>query len=97
MALGTRKGTAYFTTSGALGNGTSPVTVYAVHIISSGATAAVVTLKNGGSSGTIYMTETGAGSKGVTANYSEGFYFPAGGYYTADGNQTSVLISYDQL
>ena len=97
MAGGNKHGTAYLTTSGQLGTVGFPITVYALHVISSGATAAVVTLKNGGSGGTTYIVETGTGSAGKTFNYSEGFYFPAGCYYTADGNQTSVTISMDQL
>ena len=96
MAGGNKHGTAYLTTSGQLGTVGYPITVYAIHIISGG-TASVATIKNGGSGGTAYIQETGTISKGQTFNYSEGFYFPGGAYYTADGNQTSVLISYDQL
>jgi len=96
MAGGNKHGTAYLTTSGQIGKAATPITIYAVHVIST-STAAVVKFNNVGVGGTVYIQETGTLSKGVTFNYSEGFYLPGGAYYTADGNQTSVLVSYDQL
>lgn len=96
MAGGNKHGTAYLTNSGQVGKAATPITVYAIHVIST-STAAVVVLKDGGTGGTAYIQETGTTSKGQTFNYSEGFYFPDGCFYTADANQVSVLISYDQL
>lgn len=93
---GRTHGSSYLTTSGAVGVASKPKMIYALTVIS-GATAAVVQLKNGGSSGTIYIQETGTINKGVTFNYSEGFFFPTDCFYTADGNQTSVLISYEEV
>jgi len=88
-------GSAYLTTSGAVGIAGKPKMIYSIHVISGG-TVAVVNLKNNGTGGTSYIQETGVVSKGQTFNYSEGFFFPTDCYYTADGNQTSVLISYEE-
>jgi hypothetical protein len=93
----TRPGSAYLTTTGQIGNGAGPVRVYGFHVIAAGATPPVVVIKNTSASGTIFIQETGTASKGQTFNYGEGFYFPAGAYYTADANQTSVLFSYEQV
>jgi hypothetical protein len=96
MAGGNKHGTAYMTASGQVGKAGTPITVYAQHLIST-STASLSTLNNGGSGGTAYIEETGTVSKGVTFNYSEGFYFPGGCYFVADANLVSVLISFDQL
>jgi len=98
MAGGNKHGTALVTAAGVVGLSGKPITVYAMNIISTGGGGSVVTLRDGTtSSGTIYIAETGTTSKGVTFNYSEGFYFPDGLYVSVDANLTSVLISYDQL
>lgn len=68
--------------------------VKAMHILSGGGGAAVVSLKNNGASGTIYITETGTVSTGKTFYYGEdGFIFPNGCYVDVDTNTTSVLLS----
>lgn len=101
MAIGVqRHGSTYLTTSGAVGiakgSSAEPKIIYSIHVIS-GATPSLVTLKDNGSSGTIYIQELGTANQGQTFNYPEGKFFPNDCYYTADGNQTSVLISYDEL
>jgi hypothetical protein len=72
------------------------VRVYAIHIISGGGGAAVVSFKSGGSGGTTYLTETGTASTGKTITYGEGgIVFPAGLYVDVDANTTSVAVTYN--
>lgn len=92
---GRAHGSAYLTTSGQVGRAGKPKMIYTMTIISGG-TASVAKLLNNGSSGTLYIQETGTISQGKTFNYQEGFFFPNDCYYTEDGNQTSVLISYEE-
>jgi len=61
------------------------------------ATASLVILKNNGTGGTAYIEATGAINTGVTVFFEKGLFFPTDCFYTADGNQTSVLISYDEI
>lgn len=70
-----------------------PTRVKCIHILSGGGGAAVVSLKNNGSGGTIYITETGTVSTGKTFYYSEdGILFPNGCYVDVDANTTSVAV-----
>ena len=95
MATGSRKGSAFLTASGQIGVAGAPLTISAMHLISS-STASVGQIKAVGTGGTVYISETGTLSQGVTFEFgTEGFYFPAGAYFTADANLVSVLISYD--
>jgi len=74
-----------------------PVRLFAIHLVSGG-TAGVVTLKNNGSSGTAYVTETGTVNTGKTVDYSDaGMFFPNGCYVSFDGNVSRVLASYRQV
>lgn len=95
MASGGKHGSAYLTASGAVGVAGKPKMIYGVHIISGG-TAGVLSLKNNGTGGTLYLAGTGTINQGVTFNYSEGFFFPTDCYCTVDGNTTSVLVSYEE-
>lgn len=71
-----------------------PVRVYTMHVISGG-TAAVVSLKSGGSGGTVWVTATGAISTGVTTYFgSQGLVLPSGLYVDVDTNTTSVALTY---
>jgi len=82
--------------SGVVGVSGKAKMVYAITIIS-GATASTATLRNGSNgSATIYIQQTGTINQGVTFNFQEGFFFPSGCYFSDDGNETSVLISYEE-
>lgn len=94
MGANTKHGSVLLTASGAVGVAGKPKIIYGVHVISG--TASVVTLKNNGTTGTIYIKETGTANTGKTFIYPEGFLFPTDCFYTADGNQTSVLVWYDE-
>ena len=97
MAIGiSRHGSQLVTADGVLGISGTAKFVYGIHIISA-ATGAVVNLRNGTLvTDTIYIAETGTASKGITFNYNEGFFFPAGCYVDVDANTTSVIVSYDE-
>ena len=70
------------------------VRVFNIHILSSGGGAAVVSLKNGGAGGVVWITETGTTSTGKTFEYGpQGHLFTNGCYVDVDTNTTSVLIS----
>ena len=99
MAVGvSRHGSVLLTASGAIGIAGKPKIIYGFHVIAAGASAPVVVIKDNGTSGTIFIQETGTAgaAKGTSFDYGEGFYFPDDAFYTADGNQTSVLFSYDE-
>src|ERR1035437_9930054 len=93
---GRTHGSAYLTASGAVGVAAKPKMVYGAHIISTGGGAGVLSLKNNGTGGTIYITGTGTTSQGITFNFGEGYFFPTDCYCTVDGNTTSVLVSYEE-
>jgi hypothetical protein len=92
---GRTHGSAYLTASGSVGIAGKPKMIYSATIIS-GATAGVLSLKDNGSSGTLYLAGTGTINQGVTFNYQEGFFFPHDCYCTVDANTTSVLVSYEE-
>lgn len=82
----------------AVGTAGAATRVFAVHIISSGGGAAVVSLRNGTSaSDTIYLTLTGTTSTGATFAFgTNGFLFPSGCFVDVDTNTTSVAVAYGQ-
>lgn len=98
MAAGGKvHGSALITASGAVGVAGKPKIIYAAHILSTGGGAAVLTLKDNGTGGTIYITGTGTASTGATFNFGEGYFFPDDCYCTIGANTTSVLVSYDEV
>ena len=91
---GSPVGSVLVTADGELISAGVPVRVLNMHIKSSGGGAAVVSLKNNGSSGTAWITETGTVSTGKTFDYGiQGHLFPLGCYVDVDANTTSVLIA----
>lgn len=86
------------TTDAAIGTSGNAVRVFNIHIITSGITAAVVSLRNGTAAGaTAYVTESGTASTGKTIDYGmKGVLFPAGCFCDVDGNTTSVLVAFSQ-
>jgi len=86
-------GTKILTADGEATAANIPTRVFSIHIISGG-TAGVVSLKNNGASGTIYVTETGSINTGKTIYFgTHGMLFPNGCYVDVDANTTSVLLS----
>jgi len=75
-----------------------PVRVFAIHVISGGGGAAVLTLRNGSTaSGTVWVTETGTTSRGKTVSFgTQGILFPAGCFVDFDTNTASVLVTYSK-
>lgn len=65
--------------------------VFSMHIIS-GSSGGVVSLKDGGSSGTTRIQETGQAGTGKTFSYPGGKRFNSGCYVDLDSNVTSVDI-----
>lgn len=86
-------GTKIVTEDGEATAANTPTRIKTMHILSGGGGAAIVSLKNNGSSGTIYVTETGTTSTGKTFYYGEdGILFPNGCYVDVDTNTTSVIL-----
>lgn len=87
--------TQVLTADGAVSSSGQAVRVFAIHILSSGGGAAVVSLKNGtAGTATAYITETGTTSVGVTFTYNtQGVLFPAGCFVDVDANTTSVTVT----
>jgi hypothetical protein len=79
-----------------LGSGT--VAVYGMHIIS-GASAGIVTLRNGTSTGgTQIMRETGTADTGYSVNFGgEGVVFPSGCFVDINADVTSVAVWYEKI
>lgn len=97
MATGGQgKGSAYLSASGAVGVAGKPKMIYSALLISTG-TAGILSLKNNGTGGTLYVKATGTINTGVIFNFGAGFFFPTDCYCTVDGNTTSVLVSYDEV
>jgi len=88
-------GSQLITADGPVGSSGVAMRVFMIHIIS-GATAAVVSLRNGTSAGaTAYVTQTGNINTGATFTYGlQGMLFPAGCFCDVDGNTTSVTVTY---
>lgn len=91
-------GTQLVTADIAVGDSGTAVRIFCIHIIS-GASAGVVDLYNGTSTGgTRYVSEDGTASKGKTVFFGpQGFVFPDGCYVDVDSNVTSVLVSYNYV
>lgn len=86
-------GTKNLTASGEINIAGVAIRVKCIHIISTGGGGAVVSLKNNGTSGTTFVTQTGTVSTGATFYYGEdGFLFPNGCWAAFDGNTSSVLL-----
>lgn len=83
----------------AIGAAGKPVRVFAMHIISGGGGASVVSLRNGSTvAGTIWVTQTGTTSTGATFNFgSHGMVFSAGCFVSTDANSADVTITYNYL
>jgi hypothetical protein len=74
---------------------TLPCRVYAVTATATSGGASSVTLKNNGTSGTLYdQIDISAASKNASKDYSEGLLFPNGCYVTFDGNTSYVTVAY---
>lgn len=91
-------GTQLITQDGVVGTSGSPVRIFAIHILSGGGGAAVVSLRSGTAvSGTIRIKETGTSATGKTFSYGKfGVLFEAGCYCDIDANTTSVAVAYEQ-
>lgn len=89
-----------FAADGQVGSsGTPAVRVFMLHVISSsGATAPVVSLRNGTSaSATAYVTQTGVAvvGGGTTFNYGvDGLLFSSGCFVDVDANTTNALVTF---
>lgn len=89
-------GTQLITADGVVGAAGTAVRVFAIHILSGGGGAAVVSLRSGSVvGGTIWVTETGTVSTGKTFTYNTpGIWFPSGCFVDVDANTTSVAVTY---
>jgi hypothetical protein len=90
-------GVQQFTADGSVGTSGVAVRVFSLHIISGG-TAAIVSLRNGTSSGALaYITQTApVVSTGNTFVYGDkGILFPAGCFCDVDTNTTSALVVFN--
>lgn len=93
-------GSQLFAADGQVGSsGTPTVRVFALHIISSsGATAPIVSLRNGTSSAaTAFVTQTGTATVGAGNTFTfgtQGIEFPAGCFCDVDANTTSALVTF---
>jgi len=86
-------GTVNVTASGEVTSAKTATRVKSIHIISTSGGASVVSLKNNGTSGTVFITETGTVSTGKTFYYGEdGILFPSGCWAAFDGNTSSVAV-----
>ncbi len=66
-------------------------------VVKSGGTAAVVSIKNGGTGGTIYDQIDGTINQAVVRNYEGGMVLPAGCYIDLDSNTTYVTVNLEVL
>lgn len=90
-------GSVLLTADGAVGTSGRSARVYSIHAIS-GATPAVVALKNGTSTGgTTWVALTCVASVGNTFDFGAyGIVFPNGCFVDFDANTTSVVVNYCQ-
>jgi hypothetical protein len=87
-------GTVRKTADGELLSGGERIRVYAMHLVSGAGGNSVVSLKNGGAAGDIWITCTGTASTGITFDFGhKGFVFTNGCYVDVDANTNSVLVS----
>jgi len=91
----TTSGTKQLTGSGEIGHTGKPVRIYNITTLS-GATAGVSTVKNGGSSGTTYLTLTCpvVSTSAIWDFGAEGILFPLGAYWTKDVNTATLTVTY---
>lgn len=95
--MGPVAGSKNITASGEVTANGTPTRIFSIHIVSNGGGGAVITLTDNGSSGTLYIKETGTVSTGKTFYYGDrGFLFKDGCYVTVDTNTTSVLVNYEE-
>lgn len=89
-------GTQVITADGVVNTASVAVRIFAIHIISTGGGAAVVSLRTGAVvGGAIWVTETGTVSTGKTFTYgTQGIWFPSGCFVDVDANTTSVTVTY---
>lgn len=89
-------GTQVITADGVVGAAGVAVRIFAIHILSGGGGAAVVSLKTGSVvGGTAWITETGTTSTGKTFSYgTQGVFFPNGCFCDVDTNTTSVTVTF---
>ena len=89
-------GTQLITADGVVSSASTPVRVFAIHIISGAGGGAVVSLRLGAVvGGTIWVTQTGTASTGATFSYgTQGIWFPTGCFVDVDSNTTSVAVVY---
>lgn len=85
------------TADGELNSAGDRLRVYMVHVISGAGGGAVVSLRNGGAAGDIWVTVTGTASTGITFDFGHnGIVFSNGCYVDVDANTTSVVASYEK-
>lgn len=89
-------GTYQVTGSDGLAGPAKAVRVYSV-IVKSDGTAAVVSLRNGTSTGTVYDQIDGTINQAVIHNYEGGLVFPAGCFVDLDAHSTYVTVSLDVI
>lgn len=89
-------GTQLVTADGVVGSAGVAVRVFAIHILSGGGGAAVVSLRSGSVvGGTVWITESGTTSTGKTFSYgTQGVWFPSGCFVDVDANTTSVAVTF---
>lgn len=89
-----QSGTKLITADGELLGAGDRIRINTLHIICGAGGNGVVLLKSGGSGGTVWVSETGTASKGVTFSYGEsGIVLPNGCYVDIDANVVSVAIT----
>lgn len=88
-------GTELVTADGTIGVSGKPVRIYHINILSGAGGGGVVNFRNGTLVGdTIWLSQTGTASTGVTFEYNEGFLLPAGCFVDIDANVTSVAVTF---
>ena len=71
------------------------IRVFNIHVLASGTSTPIVTLRNGGLGGTIFLKETGTASTGKTIDYGvNGKLFTNGCYVSQSPVDGSVLITF---
>jgi hypothetical protein len=89
-------GSQRFTGSAVIGSGTRPIQVYSVTLVSGGS-ASTCSLTNNGATGTNYAQIDGTASKAVVLNWAGGLRLPTNGYFTADGNISYAVVTFDEV
>ncbi len=89
-------GTYQVTTLDGLAGPAKAVRVYSI-IVQSDGTAAVVSVRNGTASGTIYDQIDGTINQAVIHNYEGGMVLPAGCFIDLDSHSTYVTVSLEVI